>query len=399
MWKKLEDRLKNGRWEAEMKCRQKYFNCRILLLLSVICLTGCAGKREAGSGKTYWILDGDLRTYGEQGVFYQENGYLRFMDAASGLDVTVCGKPECSHSREECPAYFERRVHGAFWEGDTLYLLTDYGADRFGELYLYEASVNGEDRKKIGELGEAQQLFFAVCTEKYIVFSYWNLYDENMKELPRDQIGVRVYDRETGECRDVLSREGWNARVYQLDLIEDEIYVSCFYYDLTPEEVLAHETDQEYMRQYLKHELLKADAGGQEVVSLLQGIADMEVQTVCEAGVFYTAGGRLYLLDAETGVSRDVNESMMGYPSFSEKGLLFGRYDSDTGETSFYRYVAEEEEFCLIANMQAYIPAAVFEDVCYIYDYHTDDGNGVLAFCRTADFFKGKTEGLIRFEK
>ena len=383
-----------------MKAKWKYYICRVLLFLAGISLTGCAEKKDEESAGTYWILNGDLRTYGEQGVFYQENGYLHFMDTASGLDVTVCDKPECSHSRAECPAYFEGRVHGAFWEGSKLYLLTDYGANRFGELYLYEASVDGEDRKKIAELGEAQHVFYAVFTEQYIVFSYWNQYDENMKELPQDQIGVRLYDRGTGECREILSREGWNARTYQLDLVGDEIYVSCFYYDLIAEEVLAHETDQDYMRQHLKHELLRADVEGKEIVSLLQGVSDTaDVQAVCEAGVFYAADGRLYLLDAETGVSRDIGESMMGYPSFSEKGSLFGVYDSNTGETSYYLYEMEEEELRLITKMQGYIPTIVFENVFYAYDYHTDDGNGVLAFCRTGDFFKGKTDGFIRFEE
>lgn len=383
-----------------MKRREKYLFCQILLLLSLIGLAGCTGKKEEESGETYWILNGDMRTYGERGVFYQENGYLHFMDSVSGLDVTVCDKPECSHSRTECPAYFEGRVYGAFWEEDTLYLLTDYGADRFGELYLYEASVNGEDRKKAAELGEAQHVSYAVFTEKYIVFSYWNQYDENMKELPRDQIGVGLYDRRTGECRDILSREGWNARVYQLDLVDDEIYVSCFYYDLTAEEVLAHETDQDYMQQHLKQELVRSDVEGQDITSPLQGIPDMaEVQTVCEAGIFYNAGGRLYLLDAETGVSRDMGENMIGYPSFSEKGQLFGSYDSDTGEISFYLYGMGAEELRLTAKMRACIPTVVFEDVCYAYDYHTDNGNGVLAFCRTGDFLNGKTDGFTRFEK
>lgn len=383
-----------------MKAKRKNHIRLILLLIAGISLVGCAGKKDGENAGTYWILNGDLHTYGEQGVFYQESGYLHFMDAASGLDVTVCDKPECSHSRAECPAYFEGRVHGAFWERDKLYLLTDYGANRFGELYLYEASVDGEDRKRIAELGEAQHVFHAVFTEQYIVFSYWNQYDENMKELPRDQIGVRLYDRKAGECRDILNREGWNARAYQLDLVDDEIYVSLFYYDLTVEEVLVHETDQDYMRQHLKHELLRSDVEGKEIVSLLRGISDtVEVQVVCEAGVFYTADDRLYLLDVETGVSRDMGESMMGYPSFSEKGSLFGIYDSDTGETSYYLYEMEEEELRLITKMQGYVPTIMFENVFYAYDYRTDDGNGVLALCRTGEFFKGKTDGFIRFEE
>lgn len=392
-----------------MKTKWNYLICRFLLLFAGISLTGCTGKKNAESVETYWILDTDLHTYGEQGVFYQENGYLRFMDAASGLDVPVCEKPGCSHSRAECPAYFEGRIHGAFWEGDKLYLLTDYGADRFGELYLYEASVSGEDRKKIAELGEAQYVFQAVFTERYIVFIYWNQYDENMKQLSQDRIGVRVYDRETGACADVMGREGWNARGCFLELVENEIYFACFYYDLTVEEVLAHETDQDYMQQHIRFELLMSDMEGTEVTSILQDIPEVqkaesisdlpEVQAVCEAGVFYTADGRLYLLDMETGVIRDLGTSGMGYPSVSETGILFGTYDPETREMSFDLYEIETGQMRPVAVMQDRLPAVMFDQIIYVYDYRTEDGNGVLTFGRTGDFLEGNTDDLIRFEK
>ena len=78
---------------------------------------------------------------GEDGYYYEENGFLRFIDKNSMESVVLCNKPECLHDQmntniveelSNCNAYvgaiYDRCLH--YYKGNLYALVKNYGSSQ-----------------------------------------------------------------------------------------------------------------------------------------------------------------------------------------------------------------------------------------------------------------------------
>ena len=98
----------------------------------------------------------------------------------------------------------------AYEENKKLLLITDYNAKKLGEVYLYQSSVNGQNRKKICMLSDnIQYIECAAVTDRYIAIGYYNQYDKkNYEDLPLQTAGVYVYDMKSKKGRTIFEKDG-----------------------------------------------------------------------------------------------------------------------------------------------------------------------------------------------
>ncbi len=368
-------------------------------LLFVVSLAGCSQKEqpEEETAGMYWISDG-LKTVSDKGVFYQDdNNFLRFQDVDSGLDVLICDKPDCEHNRESCPAYFDAIVYGVAWDEDGLLVVTDEGADRYGELFIYETAENGGERKQIAAYDNMQTVMNVLFTEEIIVISYYNQYDENLEWLDTFEAGIVVYDRNTGESRTIWSKEGWNAMAYMLSMFSGEISFYALYYDLTEEEVTAHESDSAYLSEHLHMEAYLSDIEGENVRLIKENVMDMGADG---ERIYYRVDDIVYVYDPGSGSEQETAWDVSGfYHTYAEGQQIMAGYDSETKEILFYVYEDETGTIRYLGASQQMPIYAVFDNVTYAYVYNENYEGLQFAYCSTEDFLKGNFDMFQEFEK
>ncbi len=369
-----------------------------VFFLFMASLVGCS-KDETSESESdmYWMSFLAQSSYGENGAFYQDSGFLRFRDAESGLDVLVCDDPDCNHSRENCSAYFDAFIYGTAWDNEKLLLLTDYGADRLGDMFLYETAVNGGERREIAAFENVQSVLQTVFTESRVIFSYYNGYDENLESLSEEQAGIVVYDRNTGESRTIWSMEAWNARILKINVLSDGIVFSALYYDVSKDEVIEHESDSAYLEEHQHIDVYFADVTGEDVLLIREDVTDL--LSGGDGGIFYLADDAVYRYDLESGCERETGWDVSSACYIHAEGeQIFSKYDAETSLLNYYVYESESENLHPIGSVHDIIVSMIFDGVVYAYDYNTEDGNGVVVYCSTEDFLKGNFDMFQEFE-
>ena len=78
-----------------------------------------------------------------------QNGCLQFLDLSNGVDVPLCSKPGCSHTRNSCDGHLGIISFLFYTDG---YLYYDKG-DLYGD-HLYRRNADGTGEEKVVTLGE-----------------------------------------------------------------------------------------------------------------------------------------------------------------------------------------------------------------------------------------------------
>lgn len=271
-------------------------------------------------------------------------------------------------------------------------LLTDYGNEKFGDKFLYEASVNGENRKQIAAFENVQQVMRALFYEDKIVFAYWNDYDENLEPLDTSEAGIYVYDRESNAGKKVWSHEKWNARILSLVYYEDAVYFNSLYSDLTKEEVTEHGDDYDYLDAHRHQDFCRVDLVTGEFRVICEDVEDITSLSVCDGWLFYNKDGVLYSYNTQTEEVKELGTAVWQLPTFLDDQTVFrNMFD-------FYLY-SDKKGMKGLGTQESFIPVAVFPEVTYAYNYATETGNGELVYLKTEDFLKGKLDGWKTFEE
>lgn len=370
----------------------------VMLLLETILLNSCAGKegkQNEINGSSEWVTLWDRYTYGDAGVFYADNTYLRFLDPGSGLDVLICDRPDCSHQKGDCPAEFNAMIAAAAWENGHLTLVTDYKANRYGEMFLYECDTNGENRRQIAALGDMEHIYGAHFTEDYIVMSWQNQYDDNMQPLEMPETGVTLYDRNTKESRIIWNLKAVGALTYQPIYEEDAVYWISLYYDITQKELLAHETDRDYMDDHLRVELYRYDMADGRTEVLAEGMDNL-AYAIVEGGIFIERNDGLYLYHTEERTEEWIGEGMRTISTFLEGQQILSKYEQ--GTWCFYLYEEESGEITELGSSNSCNLSAVFEQTSYL-RYAAEDGRTSMAFLDTSKLLNGELDSRILFEQ
>ncbi len=363
----------------------------ILLMGSVfIVLSRKQEKTLDMADEDSWYFDYMGRSFSDQGCFYSDNGYLHFCDPVSSLDVLICDRADCRHEEEECTAYFGIKTYACI-SGDKLLVLSDYNKTVYGEMGLYEASLNGTNRREIVSFRDIQNITGLVISEDYMWIGCYSQYDENLEPLEENVAKIVVYNRRTGEQKVVWSESNVNALISSMDVHGDELFFSYFAYDIDPAELAGRENDYDFIKKYERYEFIKVTTDGQS--ELICNDLENLTASFCGDEIFFCRKGSLYSYNVTEKVEKQLAESMLQIPAFLEGKAVF--YASGQDDLSIYTSESAALE-TTGGNRNGLSPIAVFDKYTYLWDYSS--GNGELGFMLTEEFLRGDFLSFHPFE-
>lgn len=329
-------------------------------------------------GASEWFLTYNNDSYSSLGRLYADNGYLHFLDAGTGEEQLVCDDATCAHGRDECSAYFDAIILQGIVEKDKLLLITNYEADRFGELYLYEAALNGGQRKRLARLSDnVQTIIGATVTDDYIAIAYCNTYDENGEQTDESTAGILLYNRTNGQSEDIVQITMWNALIYFPRIIGNQVYYEYLGYEMDKEDAIAHAEDMDYYQERLICKLavynLEEENSGAEDIS---DIDTLNPLMLYNDSIFYVADQQLYGYNTKTKELEALGEAMQVVPGDGKEGIYLTRYNAQDRITTLYRYdgtVQYVREYTNEWNI-----CAAFENTIYAWHYDGENNNGRL---------------------
>ncbi|MCD7708638.1 MAG: hypothetical protein LUI02_02040 [Clostridiales bacterium] len=367
-----------------------------VMTTSVFTSCGTGEKTSDNDSDEIWFYDASTAlNFGEGGAFYYDN-YIHFLDPSSATDSIICDRAECEHSKDDCPAYIDGMTYGIGWYDDSLLFLTTLGAGQLGDLYLYESSTNGENRKQIAYFSNIQSVLGCIFTDDYVIFSYYNQYDESLADST-EEAGIILYDRNSGDEREIFHIDGWNARIVQMRLIGDGLCFSVIYYDTTYEDVAEHDLDYDYLQQFFRDEIYLMSDMDQDAKKVCDDAGD--IVAACDGKIFFVSDD-MYRYDVESGEVERMSDWPVtsGTLSFLDDEMIFSRYDSDSGMRDYYECSAGSDELSEIGLTDMTI-LAVFENNTYAIIYSDDFTDNTYGYMPTEDFLAGNFDSFVAFEE
>lgn len=353
----------------------------ILFLCITLCLAGC-GKQETEPVKEWFGETRDI-SYGEQGLIAGQDA-LYFLERETGTMELICTDATCDHGKE-CSAYFSDVIQmKASIEGEKLLLVTDYLADKLGALYLYEAELDGSNRKELAYLGNMQNGFQFMFLEDYIVFDFWNNYNEDMVPLEEDVAGVYMYNKRTGEGNVVWRIEGLNARIPGMAYWNDEVYFFSFYVDGEIDESMTQDEMREYMESHQKNQFCKLSLTDGSIEVLDDAAGNFFGAAAMEGKVFCNYDFQLYVYDTDTG-----ERTLFSEEDYRPLESLLGDKVVFWKNSEYYVY-SEEEGMQSVGTLENCSVLAVFPTVVYAERYISDTYAMEYVYYDTEDFLNGR---------
>ncbi len=336
----------------------------------------------------FWVSNLTGRTFGSDGVFYAKSGFLYFLDAQTSVDDIICDDATCNHKKGKCTAHFEALQTFAALEDDHLLVVTDYGSDKIGDMYLYETGVNGGDRKEVAYLANMQGIYQVIFSDEYIIATYYNNYDDNMTPIEENIARIYVYDREKKSGEIVWENRRVNALVPSIAYADGKVYFYSFYIDATIEEVLEYGYKSSYVDERARWEFCSVDISDKTVRVIHEGLEDTGSISVCHDTIFFSDMGKLWMYNIATEEVSVLTEKQF---------RLSGSYGTD------WQLLQDGNEYFTCTPNGVLTKAgirenvgvqAVFPEVMYAFDYNTSDGNGVLTHWGTKEFLEEGGESL-----
>lgn len=343
----------------------------IVLVALVIAVAVCKGvlrKNTTGQQEGQeWYIDFAKKSYSGNGCFYTESNYLHYLDAKTGKDVLICNDASCKHDKETCSAYFDATQLIAYEENKKLLLITDYNAKKLCEVYLYQSSVNGQNRKKICMLSDnIQYIECAAVTDRYIAIGYYNQYDKkNYEDLPLQTAGVYVYDMKNKKGRTIFEKELCNARILSIDITKKgEVYYSLLGYDVSEKQALKHSEDWDYLDKHIVESIYRSDFSGDKNTKI-QNPDNLLTLQLWQNQYFYNDKGKLYAYDTQKNITKELGDEMTLIPTFKKDEVYFEKYDKKQKKSMIYSYDGSKVDKVGFINDNV-ILEAVFENTVYI---------------------------------
>ena len=159
-----------------------------MLLLLCLTLTGCKSPSISESGlepvelEEYEVLFG-AKALGavsdycinESGIFYLKDGQMKYYEFASEQSYVLCGRANCRHKDESCPAYYDwekiNSVVGLAMVGDARYVVKRN--EEANTCDLLQTDLYGEQQKVIYSLdiGDYQPGNWVVSEVSYVYYT------------------------------------------------------------------------------------------------------------------------------------------------------------------------------------------------------------------------------------
>lgn len=387
---------------------------KVLLLLCMLCLlTGCnkqdeaentgdtrnVGTTETPGGDTWqeqnvqnhpvaesennevlWTNSLGTRTYGREGSFYNESNRVYFLDAATGEADIICDDITCDHKSKECSARFEGVTYTAL-EDDHLILVTSHGEDYLWNLAVYEADVNGGNRKKLGDFGTMLSVHQMLFMEDKIIASYWNDMDENLEPMDENRASIAIYDRKTNTSKVVWEKQALNAITSDLQYYNDVVYFSVFYFDVTMEEVTQYGERSDFVTDRQRFELHALNLKDGSDTLIHEG--DWESFDICQDKVWFADAEGLWSYNIATGEKqKELDKEFMVMQCYVPDKLLL----RDKKDYWIYYTYTPGGELIKNGTKAQVITSVAYPELTWAMDYNTPTGNGQVIYWNTAEF-------------
>ncbi len=186
------------------------------------------------------------QTFHKDGILFEKNGLLHFIDAKSGKDIVLCDKPNCLHEgwsinnpQPTCNA----AIDGNFMDGYAIYgdqLFFTAQTDRGGVFSkeVYKADINGTNRKQIAELTNVQFGGNVSFVDGFLLFPYINQNDPDSPDVDMEQpiVGVAAVNLSTHAVTYTPTKKGYNPSIWRAHVYEGKIYYTYTYLDIKTNE-------------------------------------------------------------------------------------------------------------------------------------------------------------------
>lgn len=245
----------------------------IIVIVSVVLLIVFKNKREDFTGKVKGHL---MASYSDLGITnLNDDDLLQFCDAATGEKIVLCDKPNCKHDNNDCNALFkDYAVHLSAIYNDRLFIVIEEEDRNF---VLYEADVNGSNRKKFVTLGKLQGSFDYLFLDNYLIIQYSKTYDmENIDSVAMELLeepisGVAIINLKEQEVDYIPEKTDYEGGIQRIHMYEDKVYYSYLYMDIEYDFLDFENIDFDYVANHTFYRIYSYDISSGTESTLYEG--------------------------------------------------------------------------------------------------------------------------------
>lgn len=224
----------------------------VIIFLSIICLTACGKYEQEDFGNNY-DPDKDAQIFSsERNAVYTENGFytiadlerIEFIDRESGKQVPLCAKPDCTHEKESCNAYF--RMPLAIQIYDKMLYVVAAGSEE-STMSLYRLSMDGSEREEVKKLYATEETDTEGCSLSFVIHRGYGYMVTNWMQKDRRERTQALYrislDRDE-EKEIIYEYKGYVPLLYIIQGEKNRLYVTADRY--LDKDLKEHETSSFY---------------------------------------------------------------------------------------------------------------------------------------------------------
>lgn len=365
------------------KCLKKLV-CFCLCLAICMTTTGCTAdeKKEKNVIEeeyiNYWT------TYSKKAKMTIAGNYISYIDPVSAKEKLICNDMNCLHKdAKTCGAVVDGVVFGAIHrEGKKIYYIADADTEKIGECSLFEADLDGKNRKKIASLMNANTIMSAIYTEKYIYISYVKDSEEDEKSCA----AIYAFDRKKKSGKVIYQIDKVSAQIGYMILSDGILYASTGYSDASAKEIKKHKKDIRFINKHFERNLMALRLKDSKVVHTIDSTGSGFFQ-IREHKVFYSSAKAVYCYDIYTKKNYKIanDDKILIFSDKKESNTLYFRDDKN-----YYRYDIRKKTWHIIAKADVFFVEAMIGDWVYGFISSSKAGQGSESgIIKRSDFEKG----------
>lgn len=362
--------------------RMLCFGLCYIVLLTTACSNQNDTKKEQNTileeyNDTFCTISSKAKMTREDGI--------RYTDPVSAKNRLICNDVNCSHDDESCGAYMEGVVFGGLHrEGKHLFYISDGESNKLGKCSLYEANLDGKNRKKITDLMEASVIASALYTKENVFIAY--LKEDEESELRK--AGIYVYNRKTKKGKVLYQMKKVNANVSHMIFDQGILYATISCNDLSASQIKKHRYDNAYIQKYFKTEIVAVQLEDGKIVQKIDGLNHSGLNSnlfmLRDHTLFYTSDEAALSFDLTTGKKKKIGSG--------ERLLIFSDHKASKGlyytdGSNYYQYDCKNNAWTTLSKCKSTMVQAIMGDVVYL--LYTSDEELKDAVITRSDFEKG----------
>lgn len=245
------------------KMPAKIHTILFVLLIVIVLACGCQSEKTIEHSASDYNKETDDQPFWngtktaastKYGYYFMINQRLYLYDHVSRELTPLCGRTDCTHKGDDCNACFENFIEYIGYYKEHLYMVGRGEEKR--ELYLYQVTADGSQRKKLCKLGrlddDCESYSFLVAVHRgyfyYSILPFQRLPVERSVTACRISLTDGNYEKE-----EFYRKEGLDAAICGFWAYDNKILFSsshltsaeesqeigsCCYYDTEKEEVV-----------------------------------------------------------------------------------------------------------------------------------------------------------------